>query len=686
MANKKDKQNLFDYEQSKKSARVFLDPSSSEEISQEDFKFVQMDKSIHDTKFDTQPTTFFKDALRRFVKNKSSVVAFIILSVIILMAIFVPVFNDNPIDRNFPEQRFLTPRWRGFENASVFNGKRTFRNALVVKPDPDDQSTWYPAGRKKEAVVAGSERYFDDTISGTPSIYATGGSLSIRTDTRERSSGLISYPEQLDFSANSDFQIQMYLPEDKNTYSVGLGGVDVVRESIAEYAVFISVEYEPGEEEIVYLTDFSSQFGEIIIDDVNAKVLANRPDGVSETTFNAKVGYELKTVAEGDFPILFVDKFIFENKLDTTQNLERLSWSDANALLLRPVTRPESIPVAEWRPTNWSIYGSGTRSLDRANVTRVTFEYDEYLDVFGLRKNYVISGTKVTEYINEGWIEYDFNEGVSSFKLTELGEEHSPLRSVSAQIDLPGATGTIYELTGDVVMYRYWGYDNIPYYIFGTNHSGRDQFKVVFSGLRTSLLLGLITTVICVTIGIIWGSISGYYGGWVDLIMERITDILSGVPYIVVMTLSILLLGNNFGVFILSLVLTGWIGISSRTRAQFYRYKGREFVLASRTLGAKDSRLIFKHILPNAIGPIITGSILMIPSIVFTEANIAYLGLGLQGMPSLGVALSEAQKYLASDPYLIVSSAIVVSILMICFNLFGNGLRDAFNPSLKGAE
>lgn len=168
--------------------------------------------------------------------------------------------------------------------------------------------------------------------------------------------------------------------------------------------------------------------------------------------------------------------------------------------------------------------------------------------------------------------------------------------------------------------------------------------------------------------------------------MERFTEILGGVPWIIIMTLTILHLGNNFGVFLLALILTGWIGTASVTRSQFYRYKRREYVLASRTLGAKDSRLIFKHILPNSIGPIVTGAVMMIPGIIFSEATISYLGLGLQGLTSLGVALSEVQAYIYTDPYLIITGSLIIALLMISFNLFGNGLRDAFNPSLKGVE
>jgi oligopeptide transport system permease protein len=152
------------------------------------------------------------------------------------------------------------------------------------------------------------------------------------------------------------------------------------------------------------------------------------------------------------------------------------------------------------------------------------------------------------------------------------------------------------------------------------------------------------------------------------------------------MTLAIILFGSNFTTFALALCLTGWIGTASITRTQFYRFKDMEYILAARTLGASDFRLIFRHVLPNAIGTIITSSVLMIPSVIFSEATISYLNLGLQGMASFGVILSDNQHFLSTNPVLIVFPSVVMALIMISFNLFGNGLRDAFNPSLKGEE
>ena len=150
------------------------------------------------------------------------------------------------------------------------------------------------------------------------------------------------------------------------------------------------------------------------------------------------------------------------------------------------------------------------------------------------------------------------------------------------------------------------------------------------------------------------------------------------------MTIIVMHLGRNFLSFAIALCLTGWIGTASTTRTQFYRFRGREYVLASRTLGASHARLIAKHILPNAMGTIITSAVLMVPSIIFSEATISYLGLGFKNLASLGVILSDNQVELTNHPYLLIFPAIIIALLMISFNLFGNGLRDAVNPSLKG--
>ena len=229
-------------------------------------------------------------------------------------------------------------------------------------------------------------------------------------------------------------------------------------------------------------------------------------------------------------------------------------------------------------------------------------------------------------------------------------------------------------------------------FLFGTNAYGQDIFTCLAAGARLSFLLALFVSAINLTIGAIYGSIEGYYGGATDIVMERISDILASVPFIVVVTLFKLHLAEKVGILptlLFAYVLTGWVGTASRVRLQFYRFKGQEYILAARTLGAKDGRLMFKHIFPNSIGTIITGAVLTIPGVIFSESTLSYLGiinLQTSSLTSVGTLLSQGQGYLNTFPHIVLFPAIFISLLMISFNLFGNGLRDAFNPSLRGVE
>lgn len=253
-----------------------------------------------------------------------------------------------------------------------------------------------------------------------------------------------------------------------------------------------------------------------------------------------------------------------------------------------------------------------------------------------------------------------------------------------------------YRVRVDYYDYFTYKYGFEPIYVFGSNMFGQDILLRLARGTSFSLLLAIGCSVINFLIGLIWGAISGYYGGTADLVMERITDIISGIPTLVVMTIASIMLVNEvhskFSVvlaFLIAFVYNGWVGVASTTRMQFYRFKGQEYVLASRTLGAKDSRLIFKHILPNAAGTLVTSCVLMIPSVIFSESSLSFLGiidLATSGIDSVGVLLSEGQKVIQSSPHVLMFPVVLIAILMICFSLFGNGLRDAFNTTLRGSE
>ena len=245
-----------------------------------------------------------------------------------------------------------------------------------------------------------------------------------------------------------------------------------------------------------------------------------------------------------------------------------------------------------------------------------------------------------------------------------------------------------------VSYYNYYRYLNgiEPTYIFGTTAMGQDLFSAIGIGARFSLIFAILVSAINLSIGAVYGAIQGYYGGMVDMILDRISDILSGVPFVVVTTLFQLHLAQKVGIvpsFLFAFVLTGWISMAALTRKQFYRFKGLEFVMAARTLGASDSRLMFKHIFPNALGTIITSCALVIPGVINSETTMTYLGIvniaDFAGT-SIGTLLSQGNAAVTSAPHAMLWPSIFISLLMISFNLFGNGLRDAFNPSMRGVD
>lgn len=242
--------------------------------------------------------------------------------------------------------------------------------------------------------------------------------------------------------------------------------------------------------------------------------------------------------------------------------------------------------------------------------------------------------------------------------------------------------------------YNYYTFRNghEPMFYFGTNAKGQDLFCAIGMGGRFSLIFALVVSAINLSIGAIYGAIQGYYGGMTDMVMDRIADILSGVPFTVVATLFQLHLAQKVGTipsFLFAFVMTGWIGMSALTRKQFYRFKGQEYVLAARTLGASDWRLMFRHIFPNSLGTIVTSCAMVIPGVISSETSMTYLGIvnlsELVGT-SIGELMSQGQTAMTTSPHAMLFPALFFSLLMISFNLFGNGLRDAFNPTTRGED
>ena len=534
-------------------------------ISKDKFRFADPSRRTGDRKFDTKQMSYAKDVFVRFCKNKSSVVAAIIIILLVLFAILVPIFCETNYslalkDTTYLKYRYLLPKNELFEGTGFWDGTKeeTINKHRFNMLNAIEAETGYPAITK----IVKDEYKMENTMS-TMTYY------DVRTD-----SYITNGMDYIDLTEEQFEDIQRWQNEN---------GVQVIYP-----AVNVKAKDNKTGKELIAKTKQ---------EDPNVWYAT---DSKGNPTVNAK----------GEYTACYAT--------EDTPRFQSLAYTD--------------------------YYHYDSLRIDGDPAKNNPDAENGYIYA-------LVSATRVGDKVN------------CSYRVRVL--------------------------LNNYFQYRY-GHE--ASFLFGTNQKGQDILTRLASGARFSLVLAICISAVNLFIGAMYGAVEGFYGGTADLVMERISDVLGGMPSMVVMSLFQLHLASKVGPvwsMVFAFILTGWLGMAARTRMQFYRFKRQEYVLSARTLGASDGRLMFKHIFPNAMGTLITGSVLSIPGVIFSESSLTYLGivnLESSTQTSVGTLLSNGNGLLSTFPHVIFWPAIFISLLEISFNLFGNGLRDAFNPSLKGIE
>ena len=283
------------------------------------------------------------------------------------------------------------------------------------------------------------------------------------------------------------------------------------------------------------------------------------------------------------------------------------------------------------------------------------------------------------------------NSLISDFQLLKTRNEPNAIRFVDE-----------YRVEGDRVIYRQGmrtktialgelvsGKNNTiavkRTFILGTDQYGRDILSRVIYGSKISLSIGFLVVLISVTLGTVIGVTSGYFGGWIDALMMRIVDILIAFPALFLILIIIATFGNSIYLIVITLSFTGWMGVARIVRSQVLSLKEQEFILAAKSLGLSSMRIIFRHLAPNTLTPVIIAATLRIGSIILTEAGLSFLGLGVQPpTPSWGNIINEGRDSLLNYWWISTFPGIAILTTVVCFNLIGDGVRDALDPRMRG--
>lgn len=594
-------------------------------ISADKFQIVKGRTNIHDKAPETKPVSYLKDAWNRFKKNKGSVVASVIILILVLFAIFGPIFSPYNVAYNDSYFSYCLPK-SGLTEALGWD----FWDGC--KDDVMNQAkfNYYYSIGLESVRIAGDEGHA--VIKNQEFVRIDNGdgtySYEVRFDTYSKIGSIY-----MDLTLEEYQAIQAYQDESGRQVLYPITQVNLRPSSydgaIKDANYWMATENDKGKAKI--LLDENGQYIPIY-----QGYRGHNKNGVTGDLYTSSL-YESKTLSDG-------------TALYEVLTTEGWKVVDANGQFYKIVATRNSNGVFDT-----DVDGSCIVELDNATYT---LELDE-----------------------------NGNEQKMPLRKYEYGRKNQ----------------TGYEVR--VNYYEYYRYyhsyvlkDGIekPLFLFGSSDFGHDIFTQLAGGARFSFLFAIAVSVVNMLVGTIYGAIEGYYGGAADIIMERICDILGSVPTMIVITLlkmhmrgTAMQQNGHLLILFITYFATGWMGMAGRVRMQFYRFKNQEYVLAARTLGARDRRIMFKHIFPNSLGTIVTGSVLVIPGMIFSESSLSYLGiinLSTGNLTSVGTLLAKADPYLADYPYMMVFPAVFISLLMLSFNLFGNGLRDAFNPSLRGAE